>query len=111
MEQFKFKKLYLSINALLIILAVGLLVISIAISDRSAIYYLGIVARVEFGILAIYNGVWNCLPNCYSIVNNSKNTAGKNAPKWPWVLIAAVGIGMIATASMGYGFNGVQKPV
>jgi purine-cytosine permease-like protein len=111
MEQFKFKKLYLSINVLLIIFAIGLLVTSIAISDRSAVYYTGIVERIVFGILLIFNGIWNCSPNYYSIANNSKNPAGKTTPKWPWVLIAALGIGMIVTAFMGYGFNGVNKPV
>jgi hypothetical protein len=110
MENLKLKKEYLFINTLLIIVAVGLLFISITISDRGTVYYMGIVTRIVFGILIIFNGIWNCMPSYFSISNNKAN-AGKRTPRWPWYLCIALGIGMLVTAFMGYGFNGVHKPL
>jgi hypothetical protein len=90
-------------------LGIGLLGISLFISDRSAVYYIGILDRIVFGIFFIFNGLWNCITGYYSIVNY-KVQADKTAPKWPWLLIIVIGMGMFITAFMGYGFNNVSKP-
>lgn len=111
METLKFKKQYLFINISLITIGIALTVIAITITDRTVIYYIGIVNRIVYGICFIFNGLWNYLTNYYSITNNNKFHADKEAPKWPWLLIAALGIGMVVTAFMGNGFNGVQKPL
>lgn len=107
----KFKKQYLSVNILLILSGIALLIAGIAASDRNVVYYIGIADRMIFGVLFIFNGLWNYFTDYYSIANNNKVHADKNEPKWPWLLVAAVGVGMLITAFMGYGFNGVQKPM
>jgi hypothetical protein len=105
METFKFKKEYLFINVLLIMLGIGLLCASFFISDKSIVYYIGIIDRIIFGICFIFNGIWNCSTDYYSLINNNKFHTDKKTAKWPWLLIIAIGVGMLVTAFMGYGFN------
>jgi hypothetical protein len=107
----KFKKTYLLINIPVMLIIFILLITPKSVIDKvTDVYYVGIITRIITGILCIFNGIWSTFTNYYSIANY-KSHADKNVPRWPWVLIIILGIGMLVTAFMGYGFNGVKKPM
>lgn len=112
METTKFKRAYLLINIPLTLIFFTLLIIPIFIIDKVAnVYYVGIIARITMGIWLIFNGIWNACTDFYSIFNNSKYQKDYKTHKWIWWLIVILGIGCLITAFMGYGFNGVKKPM
>ncbi len=111
MDTLKFKKEYLMINVPLILIGLFLLFLPFFIADRSIVYYIGIVDRIIFGLLFIFNGIWNYSTDYYSILKNTKPQTNKKTSKWIWVLIIFLGIGFLVTAFMGYGFNNVHKPL
>ncbi|MBK1813304.1 hypothetical protein JHL18_22030 [Clostridium sp. YIM B02505] len=111
METSKFRKLYFLINVPIILLFFILSITPIFITDRLAIYYVGITARMIMGVWAIFNGLWNGCTDYYSFLKNNRFQKNDKTPKWIWLLLFIVGVGCIITAFMGYGFNGVKKPV
>lgn len=112
METSKFKKIYLLINVPIMVIIFILLITPFFIIDKVAeVYYVGIVERIIFGIWCIFNGIWNACTDYYSILKSNRFQKGKRTPKWAWWLVFVLGIGCIITAFMGYGFNGVKKPI
>lgn len=112
MESSKFKKLYLLINIPIILIFFILLVTPIFIINKVAdVYYVGIAARIIMGIWCVFNGLWNGFTDYYSLLKNNRFQKNTKTPKWAWLLIFIVGVGCIITAFMGYGFNGVRKPI
>ncbi|GFP76199.1 hypothetical protein [Clostridium fungisolvens] len=111
METSKFRKLYLLINIPIMLLFFILLITPIFITDRLAIYYVGIAARILLGIWCIFNGLWNSCTDYYSFLKNNRFQKNNKTPRWAWFLLLIVGVECIITAFMGYGFNGVKKPI
>lgn len=108
----KYKKLYLFINTPIMFVFSILLITPFFIIDKVVdVYYVGIVARIIMGIWFIFNGIWNACTDYYSILKNNRFQNNNKTPKWMWWIIFAFGIGCIITAFMGYGFNGVKKPM
>ena len=111
METSKLKKVNLFINISLISIFLMLFFSSFFMTDKGMVYYIGIVTRVFLGIWCIFNGIWNSSTNYYSILKNDRLQKNKYTPKWAWWLLFIVGVGCLITASMGYGFNNVKKPI
>jgi hypothetical protein len=89
-----------------------LIITPIFVIDKAAnMYYVGIIARIIMGIWSIFNGLWNACTDYYSIFNNSKYEEDYKSHKWVWWLLILLGVGCLITAYMGYGFNGVKKPI
>ncbi|GKU25036.1 hypothetical protein [Clostridium folliculivorans] len=112
METSKFRKLYLLINIPIIVLFSIILITPLSIIDRVAdVYYVGIVTRIIMGIWFIFNGLWNGCTDYYSFLKNNRFQKNTKTPRWIWLLLFILGVGCIITAFMGYGFNGVKKPL
>ncbi|ERI93838.1 hypothetical protein HMPREF1982_01412 [Clostridiales bacterium oral taxon 876 str. F0540] len=111
MEALQYKKIYLYINVPIIILIFVLLFSPIIITDRLAVYYMGVAVRMLLGIWCIFNGVWNACTDYYSILKLKIFQNNKVTPSWAWWLIFMVGVICVITAFMGIGFNNIKKPV
>lgn len=111
METSKLKKVYLFINIPLISIFFILFFSPFFITDKGEVYYIGIIIRAILGIWCIFNGIWNSSTDYYSILKNNRFQKNKKTPKWAWGLLFIVGVGCLITASMGYGFNNVKKPM
>lgn len=106
----KFKKEFLLINVPLMFVFIVLFASPLFISNRVAIYYIGICDRVILGIWCIFNGVWNACTDYYSIFKSNRFNKRNKAPKWAWWFVFILGVLCIITAYLGYGFNNVMKP-
>jgi hypothetical protein len=111
MEILKFKRAFLLVNILLIFIFFILFVSSLFISDKMSVYYIGIADRVILGIWCIFNGIWNACTDYYSIFKSNRFEKRNKTPQWAWWFVFIVGVGCIITASLGYGFNNVTKPM
>ncbi len=111
METFKFKKVNLMINIPLISIFFILFFSAIFITDKFAVYYIGIIVRIILGIWCIFNGIWNSSTDYYSLLKSKWFVKNKETPIWGWWLLIVLGIICLVTASMGYGFNNVEKPL
>jgi len=111
METSKLKRVNLLVNVPILTLFFVSLFLPFFISDRLAVYYIGISARILLGIWCIFNGIWNACTDYYSILKVGIYQHKRKVPKWAWWLIFILGIGCIITAFMGFGFNNVKKPM
>lgn len=112
METKKYKKLYLFINIPVVLMFFILFITPFfIISKITYVYYIGIVFRIIIGIWCIFNGIWNGCTDYYSFLKTNRFRKINNAPKWAWLVLLVVGVGCLITAFMGYGFNGVTKPM
>lgn len=111
MESTRLKRVYLVINIPLMAIFFILFFSPFFISDKMAVYYIGIIARIILGIWCIFNGIWNSSTDYYSILKNNKFQSNKKIEKRVWWLVFILGVGCIITAFMGYGFNNVKKPM
>jgi hypothetical protein len=111
METPKFKKINLLVNIPILTVFFISLFSLLYITDRWAVYYIGIASRVLLGIWCIFNGIWNACTDYYSILMVGIYRHNKKIPKWGWWVIFILGIWCIITAFMGYGFNNVEKPI
>ena len=110
MEVSKSKKIYLLINISMICC---LLVVAPALIITKVVetYYIGIISRLILGIWCIFNGLWNGFTEYYSFFKTSLFQKNNSHSKWVWWIVIIVGIICLITAAMGYGYNGVTKPI
>ena len=106
----KSKKLYFMINipmiCFLLIIAPLLIITKVA-----EVYYVGIISRIILGVWCIFNGLWNVSTEYYSIFKTNLFLKINNHPKWVWWIVVIIGVICLITAFMGYGYNGVKKPI